>query len=575
MTLGHCPLTALLRMRLKRDISSPAGRRWHDISYWGLLLTACVVMYVLNTMTPLKEDDMAFSLIGRGAWHDIWLSQVDHFMTANGRFADVVATLFCAFLGKGLFNVCNALVFGLMAHLVTLLSARRRSLMVLAMFLALVGCCYPVPGQTMLWLAGSCNYLWAITASLLLVHYLQRRHDGPLGRGKAVLLFVAAFVAGNFNEATSFGFFGGLCLYYAINRGEFNRRVLIALAGYLAGILLIMASPGAWQRAAQGDLVVDLGMADLLSSRWHIFSEKVLRFYTPLGALVVGVVVLLWRGIGPLRRNVWTYIFLCLTCVMFALGVFNERAYATLTTVGFIIVAMALHELLSRWKWVRLAVFLSALALSAFAVVHAYGPVRKYKAYEEDVFNQLREAPRQAVLRESRFAGYSRFVNPLRFVSAESFLREDIYCAFFDKDNVQFVSDSVYDRYHLGRLLDGAVEKPFDCDRPDIVSAVLEFPDQDYVAVTLNVDSLPFTCQQATYILSPSGEGLSPDEVAFRRRYGLTTDRTSYGFYPLSYQGRLLLIFPPIDSNVERVEFPIDHLEPATLVTLKPRISDN
>ena len=184
-----------------------ANSKWHDVAYWGLLVLACVVMWVLNVLTPFKEDDMAFALIGRGSWHDIWLSQVDHFMTANGRFADVVATLFCAFLGKGAFNVCNAAMFGLMAHLVTVLAARRRSLMVLSLFLAMVACCYPVPGQTMLWLAGSCNYLWAITATLLLVYYLQRDHQGPLGWGRGALLLAGAFIAGNFNEATSFGFF--------------------------------------------------------------------------------------------------------------------------------------------------------------------------------------------------------------------------------------------------------------------------------------------------------------------------------------------------------------------------------
>ena len=562
-------------MSLTRDISSPAFRRWHDIAYWGLLLVACVVMYVLNTLTPFKEDDMAFALIGRGSLHDVWASQVEHFMTANGRFSDVVATLFCAFLGKGLFNVCNALVFGLMAHLVTLLSARRRSVMVLSMFLALVLCFFPVPGQTMLWLAGSCNYIWAITASLLLVRYLQARHEEPLGWGRAALLLLGAFIAGNFNEATSFGFFGGMILYYAFNRREVNRRVIIALVGYLLGILLIMASPGAWSRAAQGDLNVNLGLADLLSSRWYIFNEKMWRFYTPLTAVAVGIVALLWKGFGPLRRSMWTYIFVCLMLVMFALGVINERAYSTLVTVGFIITAMAVHALLERWPWARLAVTLVSLALTAYVAHRVLPPVRDYKNYEEGVVSQIVNAPREAVLRETIYSGSVRFVNPLRFVSSGTFLREDIYCAYYDKDNVQFVSDSVYDRYHSGRLLDGAVEMPVDCDRPDVVDSVLSLPGQDYVAVTLHVDSLPFTSQQATYYLSPSSQALSPEEEEYRRHYGLGSGWVPHGFYPLRYQGRLLLIFPTIGSDVERVEFPIDHLEPATMVTFKPLIPND
>lgn len=562
-------------MKLTNDMSSPACRRWHDIAYWGLLLAACVVMYVLNTLTTLKEDDMAFALVGRGTWHDVWASQVDHFMTANGRFSDVVATLFCAFLGKGLFNVCNALVFGLMAHLVTWLSARRRSVMVLSMFLALVLCFFPVPGQTMLWLAGSCNYIWAITASLLLVCYLQGRHEGSLGWGKGALLLLGAFIAGNFNEATSFGFFGGLILYYAFNRSQINRRVVVAMTGYLLGILLIMSSPGAWSRAAQGDLIVDLGLADLLSSRWYIFNEKMWRFYMPLTAAAVGIVALLWKGFGLLRRSMWTYVFLCLMLVMFALGVINDRAYSTLVTVGFIITAMAVHALLERWPWARLAVTVASLALTVFVAHRVLPPVRDYKTYEEGIVNQIVNAPRQAVLRESFYSGSARFVNPLRFVSSETFLREDIYCAYYDKDNVQFVSDSVYDRYHSGRLLDGAVELPVECDRPDVVSRVLSIPGQDYAVVTLHVDSLPFTSQQATYYLSSTSQSLTPEEEEFRRHYALGSGWIPHGFYPLRYQGRLLLIFPSIGRDVERVEFPIDHLEPETMVTFKPQIPVN
>ncbi len=557
-------------MKLSDRLNSQSCRRWHDVAYWGLLLVACVVMYVLNTLTPLKEDDMAFSLTKVDTLRDYWLSQVDHFMTTNGRFADVVATLFCAILGKGLFNVCNALVFGLMAHLATLLSARRRSVMVLSMFLALALCVFPVPGQTMMWVAGSCNYLWAMTASLLLLWYLQRSHERPLGWGRGVLLLLGAFVAGNFNEATSFGVLGGLVLYYAFNRGELNRRTAVALVGYLLGVLFIIASPGAWSRASQGELVFNLGLGDLLSSRWYIFNEKMWRFYTPLAAFVVGLVVLLTKGFGTLRRSMWTYLLLSLTFVMFALGVINERAYSMLVTVGFIVVAMAVYKVLERWPLARMAVTLAVLAFNVYAAHRVLPPVRDYKAYEDGIVAELVNAPREAVLRQRVFPGYSRFVFPLRFISSEWFLREDVYCAYYDKDNVQFVCDSVYDRYHSGRLLDGAVEKPIDCDRPDIVSSMLTFPDQPYMAVTLNVDSLPFTSQQTVYILSPT-EGLSPEELEYRRNYGLYTDRTPHGFYPLHYQGRLLLIFPSLDDNVERIEFPIDRQEPPTQVTITPK----
>ena len=553
-------------MDLAKMMESPGHRRWHDAAYWVVLLAACVVMYVMNTLTPFKEDDMAYSVIPSGSLREFCSSLVDHFMTTNGRFADVVANLFCAVLGKPVFNVCNALVFGLMAHLVALLSAGRRSLMALTLFLAVVGVCYPVPGETMLWVAGSCNYLWAVTASLALIYYLLNHKDGPLGWGRAALLLLGAFVAGNFNEATSFGVFAGLFLYYAFNRRKVDRRVVIAMVGYLLGVVMIVASPGAWSRLAEESGEANSGFIGLLSSHWYIFNEKMWRFYTPLTACAAGLVVLLSKGFGMVRRSMWTYLFVCLVLFMFAMGfrVINERAYAALVTVGFIITARTACWLLSRWPWARIAVAAGALAMSAYATVHAYGPVKAYKAFEDGVVSDIVKAPREAVLLERRFDGYSRFVFPLRFVSSETFMRENVYCAYYDKDNVQFVSDSVYARYHQGRLLDGAVEAPVKTDRPDIVNTMLTIPGQEYMVITLNVDTMPFTSQQASYVVS----ALSQEEMEFRNNYGLFTDHTPQGFYPLRYQDRLLLIFPSVSDSVEHIEFPIDNLEPPTQVTL-------
>ena len=62
--------------------------------------------------------------------------------------------------------------------------------------------------------------------------------------------------------------------------------------------------------------------------------------------------------------------------------------------------------------------------------------------------------------------------------------------------------------------------------------------------------------------------GLSQEEMEFRNNYGLFTDHTPQGFYPLRYQDRLLLIFPSVSDSVEHIEFPIDNLEPPTQVTL-------
>ena len=145
----------------------------------------------------------------------------------------------------------------------------------------------------MLWMAGSANYMWAVTLSLLLVYVLVRRQGAPLGWGRGVLLLLGAVVAGGFNEATSFGLLAGMVLYYAFNRRQIDRTVIVGMAGYLLGVLCIVASPAAWERAMGGGIVTDLPVQDLLVSRLYILAEKSMRFLVPLAAIAAGIAFML------------------------------------------------------------------------------------------------------------------------------------------------------------------------------------------------------------------------------------------------------------------------------------------
>lgn len=543
---------------------SLSQQRWHDAAYWCLLAVSCAAFLVMNVLTTLKEDDLAFSLI-EGVWTpidslwDLVRSHVNHFVDSNGRTANLVASLFCGLLGKTFFNICNTLMFGLLAHVLCLLTVGRSSLLALSMFLVMVGTCFPIPGETMLWLDGSCNYMWAITLSLLLAWHLNRRREVQLRWGGAVVLFLAAFVAGSFNEATSFGFFMGWCLYYAVNRQYFNRRAAVALAGYLLGIMVIVASPGAWQRASSGEIVTNLALSDLLSSRWFIFSEKICRFYLPVAAMVVGLLALLLRKGKEVLQSPWTYVFMAMSLVMFLLGVIHERAYAPLVTVAFIIVVIAAHWLLERWPVVRVASVVACLALAGFTFARGIKMLSAYKAYDDQVVSEIIAAPRQAVLLERHFDGYSRFVKPMNYNSTDYFGHEVVYCGYYGKDNVQFVNDSVYVRFHSGRLLDGAAELPLKSDCPDVIGDILSFDDQDYMILTLRLDTLPCTPQTARYYMTDPDEAMSPAERERRHNYGLITDYTPQGFYPLSYQGLNLLVFPLMDNTTSRIVFPLDY----------------
>ena len=540
------------------------NERWHSMAYWAVLAVACVTFWVMNSLTTLKEDDLSYTLID-GVWTpvrsfgDLLQSLRNHYLSTNGRMADVVAIIFAAVLGKTAFNIANTVVFGILCHLLCLLAAGRRSLLTLLGFLVVVGTCYPVPGETMLWMSGSCNYLWAITASLFLAWFLLRGGTGSkTGWAGSVVLLLGAIVAGSFNEATTIGFFIGFAAYYACNRQRLDRVAAMAMLGYLAGLMLILLSPGLWQRAADGGLVYDLGWPNLLSTRCNIFAEKMLRFVTPLVALAGCALALLHpQGRRAVRRCPWCFVLVALALTMFLLGLIQERAYAPLATVAFLLVMTVVERLLCRCRWLWLTAVCLGLVLATFTWARGIGVLKDYKAFDDATVTEIVAASRQAILHERQFQQYSRFVKPMNYKSTSFFAHEVIYCAYFDKDNVQFVSDTVYDRYHSGRLLEGALRLPLESAGPQVVDSVLAVPGLDYMAVFLHADTIPMTFQTARYHYAAATAAMSERERACRTRYGLVTDINPQGFFPLRYNGNVLLILPVADRTMSYIDIPL------------------
>ena len=523
----------------------------------------CAVFYCMNVLTPFKEDDMLHSMVIGDLTHvnslgDLLRSYHNKFLMVNGRTSDMIAELFCGLLGKPLFNVCNTLMFGAFLHLVSLLATNRRSLLAVAMTSACIGTCFPVPGETMLWLAGSCNYLWSITGTLLVLHYLLHHQDRHPKWWKALLLLLGCIIAGAGNESISFGVTGGLVLYYACNRRLIDRTVFLIITGYLLGALLIMASPAPWQRAASGGIVTDLPLKDLLLSRCYIVGGKMVHTVMPVSAIAVGLIALITKGFKTIKTSIWTYLLVMLTLALLVFGLMAVRPYAGLVTVGLIIVILAAHLLL-QWPWLRAAAVLACLGLTAVTYARGIKVLDEYKHHDDLVTEAIRSLPAQAILRECPFQTYSRFLYPLPMKSDGFFTNEYTWKAYFDKENVQFVSDSVYNRFHDGRLLDGAIEMPFKSDRPTLAGPLMAFPDQDYMVLPLSLDTLPTPYQVGTAYWNEPTQNLTEAEQAFRRQHAISGKSDPFGYYPLRYEGRVVMILPLLGDGVSSARMALNY----------------
>ncbi len=537
--------------------SSARTSRITDVLYWILLIGGCAVFLLMNLYTTAKEDDLFHATIGGGSARpidtlmDVLRSWVAYYQY-DARTANIISFTFNGILGKSIFNVCNTLVFGLMAHLISRMATARRSPMALVMLYTYMVTAMPVPGETLLWVTGAFNYLWNFTASLLFIAYLMWHRNPRPGMTMGILIVLLSMFAGGINEGTTFGVFGGLVLYYLFNRERVDRAVMLAMTGYLMGVLLLLTCPGAWDRAAD-EVSHDASLMTLLAGHCRVVLENSRQYVTPLVAAVVIVVMTIMGGFKKtFAATPFPLIYLVLLAFVIVLGKDQQRLYFSFTMVSLVLVVMCVYILLRRAWWLRLAV----VAVGLVMCVKYYPPnievMRQYQAFYNRVDAEIKQtAGRQVVLRQPTFDRYSRFIKYFNFDSWNFLIREETLCYHYDKDNVQFVPDSIYDRYHGGRLLDGAQSRPFHSSDCPYVQAVLDIPGQEYVAVQMQQDTISRSYQFA---------------YAFNRDGSRQTFPVPY--FPLLYQGHEYLIFPLLDSLTERLEFDPYHLEGGTPINV-------
>ena len=533
-------------MRFRNDTSSAglSGRAnvWAEVLYWILLIGGCVVFLLMNIYTTVKEDDLFHSFIQDGS-----LRPIDSFLDAirgwvayyqfDARIANVISFTFNGVLGKSVFNVFNTVVFGIMAHLLSRMSTGRNSAMVLVMLYTYMVTAMPVPGETLLWATAAFNYLWAFTASMLFIAYLLWHRNSRPGWLMCAVVLLLSFFAGGINEGTTLGVFGGMVLYYLFNRSKVDRAVVVAMTGYLLGVLLLLTCPGVWVRATD-EIAHDYSWVSMVMERSSMLLKLSLRYVTPAVAVIVILAGLVKLGIKKgFARSPWPWVLLALMGFAFLVGKPQPRLFFSISMAAFVLVSMGVYALLERAPWLRLAVVVAGLAVCARFYPGNISTLKHYQAFFNQIEADIKQSPdRQVVLKERIFTDYSRFIKYFNFESDNFLIREQAMCLHYGKDNIQFVPDSVYNRFHAGTLLEDAMPMPFASSDAGIEVA-LAVPGQDYMVLKMRQDTISHSYQLAQAYRS-DGTRLLP-----------------VPFFPLLYQGHECLFFPIVDNRIARLVF--------------------
>jgi len=229
------------------------------------------VFLVFNLLTPVWWDDfvMACFFTTWGDAHttllssftDVVTSTYNMYQTHHGRsVADFFNFLFMLFKDKTLFNVCNTAVYSLFIFLMGfhITGAFKKVSPLLFMFInILLWFALAAWGQDLLWLTGSCNYLWTGTLILLFLVPFRKKADNPSYtpcRAVSLLWLVPGVLAGWGMENSASGVFCLLLAYFILKKHKKEPAAVFEVSGalgFLCGFFMLIHArhnlfPGFW-----------------------------------------------------------------------------------------------------------------------------------------------------------------------------------------------------------------------------------------------------------------------------------------------------------------------------------------
>jgi len=440
----------------------------NDIPYYLLLLIAGGVFYVLNLQTPFMHDDYAYcfyydsdstSIRPTGIWvTGIWQmfqSMWHHYLCVNGRFSShLLLQSFCAFLGKGAFNVLNSFVFLILLHTLVRLTCRRKSIPLLAIAFLSTLCILPFPGQTMLWMAGSLNYLWPTTFSLVFICWLTRYSGTSLALWKHLLLFLSCLAVGWSNESISIPVTIGLFFFFLFNRTSFRNGAVSSTMGYALGALFILIAPGTWQRMQGWENVLDQ-QTPLQVLFIHSYNLAWGCIHSILPVIAIAVVLLFsgrnrWR-FAPFRKSLLAWLFLGFSCFLFTLGWDEERIFFGFSVFSLVIITRTLQPILSKLDG-HFSLSLALIFLCAIPAAVALRATASFFNYDRLVYEEVRRAPSKCVVREHSYSDESRYVFATTLKPDRYAFHNRVKSFYFGKEFIQALPDDLFDIVTSGRL---------------------------------------------------------------------------------------------------------------------------
>ena len=230
-----------------------------------------IVFFIFNMLTPVWWDDFIMSCFFTewfvphtsllSSFSDVITSTYNIYQTWHGRVvANFINFLFMFFKNKIIFNIFNTVVYCLFVFLIGFHvtgSFRKISALFFMFINILLWLLISAWGQTLLWLTGSCNYLWTSTIILLFLIPFRKKVEKLSYKPHIIislLWIIPGILAGWSIENSASGIFTLLMAYFIWKK--FKKEPVLTFEvsgsiGFIFGFVMLIRArdslfPGFW-----------------------------------------------------------------------------------------------------------------------------------------------------------------------------------------------------------------------------------------------------------------------------------------------------------------------------------------
>lgn len=359
------------------------------------LLFVLGIMFLFNRYTTFAADDYSYMYSFSDSTRiksilDIFPSMYSHAFSMNGRLTAHFFVQVFLLLPSYVFDMVNAVFFLMLILAVYKYCFKRSEVNVFGLAAVFAAVWYFVPafGQVMLWLDGSCNYLWGITLSLWYIFPFVSLAKGENSIKKPVLrsLFVfAGIFMGNWLETASFGtiFISAVLLifYKFFFKKKIPLYMIMSICFMTIGFVLMLLAPGTGKNKVSAE-----GMSGYI----YNFLEAMDMYMNHLKWLVIIFVVLFVCAIflGYKKNLLVSLIFflasLCVNFMHIVAAYYPERNMLAPTLFLIIAVGMLLEEY-RKGSCEMIVVSICCILLLFSSVQFFHGGVDIYSTYVQHV----------------------------------------------------------------------------------------------------------------------------------------------------------------------------------------------